>query len=577
MATTNISEIPLKPLSTLSLLSILALSPLAQADFITGQVVDFNGVGIPGINIDVKNLGGGGDPTIFNDGTDVNGFFNTTVPNGLYRVTFTPPQIASSLVLEVDNVVVVGTTAMGVIALPEGIAVSGRFVTELAVPISGINLDAVVVSTGDEVLPLPMDVSDAFGQFTIIVPPEAVDLEIKTNMASGLAPLAIRVDSPTAINLGDITMRPGFLLTAFLRDAGTFLPLSGVDLDVVETLTSNTLFTPGDNSSAGTLDVTIPTGTYDLEFRPNQGSGLAPQVLPAVIFAGALNVGNVDLLPGLQLFGNITDSMGTPLGNVDVDLNDSVTGVSILLTKSDNTNGSGDYSVLAPTGTYTVTFSAAPSAGLADLIIPNVVINSATQLDGMMSIAPPNPFPEFCNGDGGNQMGCTNCPCMNNTPAGTVGGCMNSAGTGARLTASGSTSVSIPTMSTTDLRFGISGAPAGAFCILNSGNGVAPGGVANPCFGMNSGTQAAQFDGLRCAIMSTRRHGGRSADANGNVGVTNNPWGGEGGPPVGIAVAGGGFAAGQTRYFQVINRDDPLASCMRGLNTSQAIEVAFTP
>ncbi len=101
--------------------------------------------------------------------------------------------------------------------------------------------------------------------------------------------------------------------------------------------------------------------------------------------------------------------------------------------------------------------------------------------------------------------------------------------------------------------------------------------MVNPCFGMNSGAQAMQFDGLRCAVTNTRRHGGRSADAMGDVGVTNAPWGGEGNPMVGIANAGTGFVAGQTRYFQVINRDDPLLSCMRGLNTSQAVEVTFTP
>lgn len=89
--------------------------------------------------------------------------------------------------------------------------------------------------------------------------------------------------------------------------------------------------------------------------------------------------------------------------------------------------------------------------------------------------------------------------------------------------------------------------------------------------------RALQFDGLRCAILKTRRHGGRSADSHGTVGLTNSPWGGEGGPPVGLAVVGGGFASGQTRYFQVINREDPLLSCMRALNTSQAVEIPFQP
>ncbi len=190
---------------------------------------------------------------------------------------------------------------------------------------------------------------------------------------------------------------------------------------------------------------------------------------------------------------------------------------------------------------------------------------------------PPSPGTETCTGDGGDQVGCTNCPCGNNAPVGSGGGCINSSGSGTRLIASGSTSVTLPTGDTTDLRFALSGAPASAFCILNSGDNVAPQGMANPCFGLGSGTQASTFDGLRCAVQNTLRHGGRSADINGEVGVTNNPWGGEGGPPVGLAVAGLGFSAGQTRYFQVIHRDDPLAVCTRGLNTTQAVEVTFTP
>jgi len=185
-------------------------------------------------------------------------------------------------------------------------------------------------------------------------------------------------------------------------------------------------------------------------------------------------------------------------------------------------------------------------------------------------------FAELCNGDGGVSPGCTDCPCTNNAPTGTVGGCLNSAGTSARLLASGDPSASLTAGITTDLRFGLEGAPPNAFCILNSGSAVAPQGLANPCFGLNSGAQALAFDGLRCAVQGTRRHGGRSADGLGRVGVTNNPWGGEGGPPVGIAQAGAGFVAGQTRYFQVINRDDALLSCMRGLNTSQAVRVIFT-
>jgi len=180
-------------------------------------------------------------------------------------------------------------------------------------------------------------------------------------------------------------------------------------------------------------------------------------------------------------------------------------------------------------------------------------------------------FAEHCNGDGGDQMGCTNCPCNNNSAAGTPGGCLNSSGRPARLQGSG-----VPSVASDTLRFELTGVAAGAFTILTSGDGIAPGNMVNPCFGQMSGVRALQFDGLRCAIINTRRHGGRSADANGDVGMTNNGWGTPSGPPIGL-VAQGGFVAGQTRHYQVIYREDPLLGCMRGLNTSQAVSVSFLP
>ncbi len=187
----------------------------------------------------------------------------------------------------------------------------------------------------------------------------------------------------------------------------------------------------------------------------------------------------------------------------------------------------------------------------------------------------PAEYTTHCVGDGGDQLGCTNCPCMNNAVPNSSGGCLNSSGTSANLLVSGFSSVSQPFFSNLDVRFELTGAPPNAFCILNSGDGVAPGNMANPCFGLGSGAQAAAFDGLRCAIVNTRRHGGRSADASGEIRLAS-AWGGPGMPHSGIAVASG-FSAGQTRIFQVINRDDPLLGCMRGLNTTQGIGVTFTP
>ena len=185
-------------------------------------------------------------------------------------------------------------------------------------------------------------------------------------------------------------------------------------------------------------------------------------------------------------------------------------------------------------------------------------------------------YPSLCNGDGGNQMGCTNCPCGNNVPIGTLGGCLNSAVQSAQLRAEGDPSVSLPTGSSTDLRLSLTGAPPAVLCILTSGDLVAPVDMSHLCFGLNSGNAGFASDGLECAITNVRRHGHRPADSSGQVGATSPGWGGPDKPNAGIA-ARAGFASGQTRYFQVIYRDDALAICGTGVNSSQAVEVNFYP
>ncbi len=204
--------------------------------------------------------------------------------------------------------------------------------------------------------------------------------------------------------------------------------------------------------------------------------------------------------------------------------------------------------------------------------------NSATDAGAAYAFEVRGPFYfSSCFGDGGDQAGCTNCPCANDSLPGSRGGCMNSSGVGARLIAAGDASISLGAGMTTDLRFSVKDAPASALCLLVSGAALAPTSLVAPCSGTNSGVTSAFSDGLHCVAQSTRRHGLRTTDVQGEVGTLNSPWGGEGGPPAGIAQAGPGFVAGETRFFQVVYRDDVTMVCTRGLNTSQAVEVLFAP
>ena len=186
------------------------------------------------------------------------------------------------------------------------------------------------------------------------------------------------------------------------------------------------------------------------------------------------------------------------------------------------------------------------------------------------------PPPSVCNGDGGDQMGCTDCPCGNDALPGTVGGCLNATNGSARLFASGSLSVQPPD-SFGDIAFSVENATQGGFGILISGSALAPVSAADPCFGLGSGVSGGGvLDGLRCAGGAILRHGGRQAAFDGSFGIISSGWGGADGPAGSIAAAAG-FVAGETRYFQVVYRTNPALGCGTGQNSTQAIEVTFEP
>lgn len=196
---------------------------------------------------------------------------------------------------------------------------------------------------------------------------------------------------------------------------------------------------------------------------------------------------------------------------------------------------------------------------------------------------PEGSFRHFCFGDGANLYAgdgnCTSCLCTSDSTRATWGGCKHSSsdsthgGAGARLVPSG-----VPSVSADTLHFDLVNGVGFSFSVLTSGNNRLPNNpMNNPCTSLGSGINAiATLDGLRCVGGLTQRHGGRGADANGSVGLTNNGWGPPNNPMLGLSTQGM-FVAGQTRHFQVVQRDFQDLGCMKGLITSQGVSITFLP
>lgn len=186
--------------------------------------------------------------------------------------------------------------------------------------------------------------------------------------------------------------------------------------------------------------------------------------------------------------------------------------------------------------------------------------------------SPPVPeAPVFCTGDGGDQMGCVDCPCQNNADPGSISGCVNSTGVGAELLLSGT-----PSLAADSLRFELRSANPNTFAVLVSGIFRAPANLASPCFGTDSGVPSFVFNGLRCVVQGLRRHGSRATDSSGDVGLTTPGWGPPSGPPSGL-LDQLGLLAGATRHFQAIYRETPTVSCTANQNTSQGMSITIVP
>ncbi len=373
-------------------LALTAVARASQADVITGQVVDSNGAGVPGVNID--GFDSNGDPIcLSNDGTNSGGFFTTTVEPGpgIYTFHFYPPAppVTTHLAVAVEEVAVVGTTNMGTIALPAGVSLSGRAVKSGSIPVANVLLAVIDGPTGGPILLGDME-TNALGQFNVAVPAHAIELQLDaTTTGQALASKALELSPSGNTALGDILLPPGFTVTGHVQKTGGS-PVAGADLDFVLVSSGDKAFTPHDNTdSSGDFSVVVAAGTYDIEVCPKAADALAANAYFDRVISGNVNVGTLTLQNGVVLSGTITDSVAAPLQGADVDVTNSSTGQAVILC-GDNTDASGAYSVRIPTGTFDVTFSLPPlcTSGLGQDQHLGVVVNGNTVLNGMLPDAP---------------------------------------------------------------------------------------------------------------------------------------------------------------------------------------------
>lgn len=381
-------------MKTRLLLTAVALGLTAlplQAQSISGLVVTPQGVGLAGVDIDVLGEDGD-DPDVSQDFTVTGGTFNTQVtPGGTFEVVFNPP--LPYLTKKLPDVAIFGATNLGTIQLEEGVILTGRCVDALGNPVTSVNLDIIDALTGVDLDP-PGDSSGPTGVFTVNVPMGPLEVRFDTSGQTGqvLASTAVAVDTSGVsaggtFDMGDVLMPPGFRITTVIRNSQN-QPVEGVDTDTVDATTGETIYTPGDSSSSnGLVSVTVPAGTYDFQVCPNPNTLLQSKEIAGLTLGPDVNLGITTLDSGVLLSGSVALTGGGSLQGVDVDAVDTTTGLPVFAC-NDNTNPSGTYQFVVPTGTYDVIFTPPYSAPFGSDESLGVLVTGNTTVNGLLPACP---------------------------------------------------------------------------------------------------------------------------------------------------------------------------------------------
>lgn len=372
------------------LLALPLLAPSAGADVVSGLLLDSNGQPVAGANISAKNSGGD-DVTVLNGSSNALGQFAFTVPSGILDVTFTPPPppASTALPIEVEDVIVFGATNMGTVVAPAGVSVSGVVRNSIGIPVEGVDIDVVDLTTGDK-LDLSNDQTNAFGQYAVPCPIGPVALQFKATNASipNLVSQELELTLTTSLVLADLLLENGVHVIGTVVGPGGG-PLNNIDVDAQDSITGEKIYTPGDNTnSAGQYDIVVPTGTFDFDYCPPSGVLLTSAEILKVNIAGPTNLGSVQLLNGVVLSGQILGPDGQPYAGADIDLEDPVSGQDFPLC-GDSANSNGVYSLVVPTGTWNVIFEPKGfSEPIGADVNASVVINSNAVLNGSLPNCP---------------------------------------------------------------------------------------------------------------------------------------------------------------------------------------------
>lgn len=333
--------------------------------FVSGVVTDGNANPVPNVNLDFTDVATGIKLDTPGDNTDLTGFYEVHVPIATYDVGLKPRVIDKLVGLELLGVPVLGDTTVDAV-LQAGVSLSGTVRNAALAPVANADLDAEFTDGAGEVF-LPFDATDLLGHYEVIVLPGEYDLAYRPPLATILAPVSVRDVVISVDTVLDVMVPNGVVLSGVVTN-NLAAPVVGVDIDVDDPLTGFGIPVLGDQTDAtGAYSTVVAPGTYDVEFEPAKILKLVAQRLTNTNVTLNTTL-NVSLNAGLSVHGTVTDLMGTPIFNVDVDARTTVGGNEIF-TPADHSNAAGQYEIIIPVDSYSLIYKPDSLSGIPDSVL----------------------------------------------------------------------------------------------------------------------------------------------------------------------------------------------------------------
>ncbi len=314
--------------------------------------------------------------------TDVAGHWSVRVPAGSWNIDFRPPSGSAFADGERTGLVVGASDIAGLSdALKNGFVVTGHVQNSALNPLSEVDLSAFNKCTGDEV-PNAHDNTDAAGNFSLVMPAGTFTFTIDPPYCvASEATRVVDVVVSGPLNLGTFTLRNAVMVSGIVHNPdGSPMVDARVKFFDVSLAGPPRQGTVRDHTNAaGAFAIAVPAGTYDINIEPPVGSTARVLHLSSMGITVTTNLGTLTTLAGVAISSHVQGPGAVPLGNVNINVVDHLTGVAQHLTH-DATDANGNYRVVVAPGTYDVQYAPPLCDALVPASIDSVVIASTTTL-----------------------------------------------------------------------------------------------------------------------------------------------------------------------------------------------------